>query len=531
MSLATRAVARILRLPPALTDRITTHKARAVRMRDGVILRTDHYAPALPDCPTVLIRTPYGRGGPLRLAARAMAERGFHVVVQSCRGTFDSGGVFEPMRRERDDGLDTLDWLRCQPWHTGPVGMFGPSYVGFVQWAVAADAGADLKALAVSVTASQFRDSTYAGGGFSLDTVLTWSNIVTAQGGPRLAGLVELLRGQPRLKAGLAHPTLSEADTVAVGAPVAFYQEWLVESAPDAPYWAERGHAPRIAEVEAPVLSIGGWYDIFLPWQLADYAALRAAGRSPHLVVGPWHHGSPALVRAAARGAVDWFRAHLRGEPGLVPDRPVRLHVGGADEWRDFDEWPPPARTREWFLEAGGGLGPDRPDEGEVGRFRYDPADPTPAVGGPRLIGNIAGQRDNRQLEARPDVLTFTGAVLSAPVEVIGPVRALVRMRSTLPYGDVFVRLCDVHPDGRSVNVCDGLTRVDDGRGDVTVDLWPTAYRFGVGHRIRVQVSGGAHPRFARNPGTGAPLGAAGPLKASWRTVLAGSVIELPETG
>jgi putative CocE/NonD family hydrolase len=111
--------------------------------------------------------------------------------------------------------------------------------------------------------------------------------------------------------------------------------------------------------------------------------------------------------------------------------------------------------------------------------------------------------------------------VLTGPVEVIGPVTVSVRLRSSSPHFDVFARVCDVTPDGRSENVCDGLTRVDettptdaDGSRTVEVTLWPTAYRWLVGHRLRLQVAGGAHPRYSRNPGTGEPLGSATRLVA-----------------
>ena len=149
-----------------------------VRARDGVRLRTDHYAPRLPGAPTVLIRTPYGRGGPMRLLGRLIAGRGLHLVIQACRGTDGSDGLFDPLAHERDDGLDTVDWLRRQPWYTGRFGMFGASYQGFVQWALAADAGEELAAMVAVVTASATRDSTYAGESFALDTVLTWAELL-----------------------------------------------------------------------------------------------------------------------------------------------------------------------------------------------------------------------------------------------------------------------------------------------------------------------------------------------------------------
>ncbi|MFI2712502.1 CocE/NonD family hydrolase [Micromonospora sp. NPDC018662] len=532
MRLVTRLAAAALRLPAARAGRVAVTRDIPVRVRDGITLRTDHYAPDLPGAACVLIRTPYGRGGPIRLLVHLVAERGFHVVIQSCRGTYGSGGEFAPLVHERDDGLDTLDWLRRQPWWTGVFGMFGASYQGFVQWAVAAEAGDELRAMVAVVTASATRDSTYAGESFALDTVLTWAELLQAQTVPWLARQWELKRGQPRLIRALAHLPLVEADRVATGVTVPFFQEWLRHHTPDADYWRARVFGDRITEVGAPVAMVSGWQDIFLPAQLDDYARLRAAGARPRLTVGPWTHGSPGLLVAALRDGLDWFDEHLAGRaasPRAGTERaPVRVHVGGVGGgWRDLPDWPPPATPTRWHLRAGGGLSPTPPVAGPPDRFRYDPADPTPSLGGPLLVAQRAGAVDNRPVEARPDVLTYTSDPVDGPVEVVGPVHAEIHLRSELSYLDVFVRLCDVDRRGRSWNVCDGLVRVEPGRFPpgpsgvvrVPVTLWPTAYRFAPGHRLRVQVSGGAHPRWARNPGTGEPLGTAVTLRAGWREV------------
>ncbi len=474
--------------------------------------------------------------------------------MQSCRGTFGSDGSFEPLVHERDDGLDTVEWLRRQPWYGGRFGMFGVSYQGFVQWALAAEVGDEMAAMVAVVTASQTRDSTYAGESFSLDTVLTWAELLSAQTVPWWSRQVELKRGQPRLTAGLAHLPLADADRVATGATVPFFQEWLREVAPDADYWRPRVFDTRVADVAGPVLMITGWYDIFLPAQLADFAVLRDAGRSPHLRIGPWTHGGPALLGAALREGLTWFDRHLRAEtpaaadpaadrrrtvrrrdPAADPaadraavDPPVRVHVGGpGGGWRDLADWPPPSRPVDWHLAAGGRLDAAAPGPSAPSRLRYDPTDPTPSLGGPLLVGQRAGAYDNRPLEARPDVLTFTSAPLESTCALAGPVGATVYVRSELPHFDVFVRLCDVDPAGRSENVCDGLVRVAPGRFPadadgvlaVPVPMWPVARRFAAGHRLRLQVSGGAHPRYARNPGTGEPLGSAVVLRAGGREV------------
>jgi uncharacterized protein len=192
----------------------------------------------------------------------------------------------------------------------------------------------------------------------------------------------------------------------------------------------------------------------------------------------------------------------------------VRVHVGGCSQWRDLSEWPPPqTRTRPWYLGPDGALSDQPPGQAGSSSFHYDPSDPTPSVGGPVLSG-AAGSVDNTRLEARPDVLTFTSAPLPEALEILGPVSARLRIRASNPHHDVFARLCDVDPRGRSRNICDGLIRhqPDDRAGDETTIIVPmssTAYRFSAGHRIRLQVSGGAHPRYARNTGTAEPLATA----------------------
>ncbi|RLP93031.1 CocE/NonD family hydrolase [Micromonospora sp. BL4] len=549
-----RLVARVagaaLRLPATRLGPVRVTRDIPVRVRDGVVLRTDHYAPHARQAPTVLIRTPYGRGGPLRLLGRLLAARGRHAVIQSCRGTGGSGGTFAPLVHERDDGVDTLDWLRRQPWWSGALGMFGVSYQGFAQWALAADAGDDLRAMVAVVTASATRDSTYAGESFALDTVLTWAELLHAQTVPWLARQRELKRGQPRLAAALEHLPLTGADRVATGVTIPFFQEWLRHHTPDAAYWRTRVFADRVSRVRAPVIMVSGWHDIFLPAQLDDYATLRASGARPRLVVGPWTHGSPGLFVAALTEGLTWLDAHLTGpaqageqsqDAGSSGSAPVRLFVGGAGGgWRDLPDWPPPAADTAWHLHPGGELAPRAPVPSAPDEFRYDPADPTPSLGGPLLVAQRAGPVDNRSVEARPDVLTYTSAPLDRLIEVIGPVHAEIHVRSELAHLDVFVRLCDVDRRGRSWNVCDGLVRVAPGRFPadasgvrrVPVPLWPTAYRFAAGHRLRVQVAGGAHPRWARNPGTGEPLGTAVTLRAGWRQVLHDptypSVLRLP---
>jgi putative CocE/NonD family hydrolase len=540
MSLASRTLERLLHLPAPVTRAVRVHRDLAVTTRDGVVLRTDHWEPRLRSASTILIRSPYGRAGVIGLVSgRLLAERGYHVVLQSCRGTFDSGGgAFDPMRYEREDGLDTVQWVQRQPWFDGNLFTYGPSYLGFTQWAIAAEAGPALKGMLTAVTASAFRDPTYAGGAYSLDTILNWATLTSNQGGSMLSFLLKQNRAQARLRRAWQHLPLSEVDAVVTGKEIQFFQDWLKHTEPADPYWDVRGN-PDVAKVTAPVCMVGGWYDIFLPWQLRDYATLRAAGATPRLVIGPWTHADQGLLGASMREGMAWFKAALNGGP----EGGVRVHLGGTGEWRALPDWPPPAHpTTSWLLGPAGQLTPAAATtstgstvDDEPARFRYDPADPTPSPGGP-LLTPQAGRTDNGPVEARRDVLVYTTEPLAADLESLGPVSALVKVRASAEFFDVFVRVCEVDPAGRSENITDGLVRVSPGHfppdehgvRPVEVELWPMGYVFRRGYRIRVQLAGAAHPRYARNPGTGDPLGTATRLRTVDYEVFGSSTLTLP---
>ena len=178
------------------------------------------------------------------------------------------------------------------------------------------------------------------------------------------------------------------------------------------------------------------------------------------------------------------------------------FHDGG-----EADSWPPPANPIPYYLHSSRQLATAAPEsKSSPDVYRYNPADPTPSLGGP-LLTPPNGALDNRSLEVRPDVLTYTSAPLAEDVEVIGAVEAELFVRSSIGETDFFVRLCNVYPDGRSINICDGLRRIRPGDGEVqpdgslriVVDMAQTAIRFRAGHSIRIQVSSGAHPRYTRN--------------------------------
>jgi putative CocE/NonD family hydrolase len=491
-----------------------------VPMDDGVELIADLYLPVgtvTPPLPTIVIRSPYGRHGSLTHAP-ALARDGFTVLVQSCRGTSGSGGSFVPQLDEQRDGMATHRWVRRQPWFTGTVATFGESYLGYTQWAVAGrmwreDPDNAPDALCLNVTMADFGAITWENGAFSLGSALHWSRMMDLKGLRGVLVKVRLALGPDRklLNAYGVLP-LSDADTAVAGHPINWYQDWLAHENLTDDYWTRQSHAASVPDVMAPVYMATGWYDVFLPWQLQTYAQLVAAGRPPRLTVGPWGHMSDQSPHVAE--SIAFLKEHFAGTP-TTRRAPVRAFLTGIGQWHDLPVWPPPGTTAQrWHLHAAGLLDPRAPDGG-ITRYTYDPDRPTPAVGGPGLR-LTAGPVDNSTHELRTDVTVFRSPPLEHAVVIAGEPVARIRFRSTAPSADVFVRICDVYPDGSSMTVCDGIRRIgsvgtaatdpqpdDDGFAQVEVRLWPVFHSFAAGHRIGLQVSSGAHPRWGRNPGTG----------------------------
>ncbi|MEV6166225.1 CocE/NonD family hydrolase [Streptomyces sp. NPDC052052] len=497
------------RLPAKLHD-VGWEPGLVVPAADGSPLITDHYFPrAEGDFPTLLVRSPYGRGLPWSpMYGLLFAEQGFHVVLQSCRGTGGSGGAFDLWRNEAGDGRATVSWLREQPWFNGTLGTVGPSYLGYVQWALALDPPPELKAMVVQVGLHDPYALFHTDGALHLETALVVGAGMTYQHQGMAPFLRATLRLQRRLREVTTAQPLRGAYAPALGGPIPWLDNAMAHPDAEDPHWHGASLATAASRLRVPTSLITGWQDALVDQTFAQYDRLRRAGCETSLLVGPWTHTS-ALQQGwpeVFTESLAWLRAHLYADrSGLRPTR-VRVHIGSENAWRNLDDWPPVTTVGQWFPTIQGHLIQQEPrDRAPLKSFRHDPEDPTPSLGGP-LLSRTAGPRDNSRLEAREDVLTFTSPPLTEPVDVLGPVSARLSVSTDTGHADVFTRLCDVDTRGRSVNVCDGLGRLRaEGQEPVqiTVPMSSTAHRFAVGHRIRWQISGGAHPRYARNPGNG----------------------------
>ena len=500
----------MLRLPAPTTGyTVSTVK---IPMRDGVELVADHYEPTGDTEPvgTLLLRGPYGRGFPFSLLFGALyAARGYRVLMQSVRGTFGSGGVFQPMVHEAADGADTVAWLRQQPWFTGRFATIGISYLGFTQWALLQDPPPELAAAVITAGPHDFSASAWGTGSFTVNDFLGWSHLVAHQEDPgRIRATIRQLRAQKSVARAAGEVPLGAAGRALLGNRAPWWESWLEPPDNGDPFWESLRFGDALEQVGVPVLLLSGWQDLFLPQTLQQYRRLRDRGVDVALTMGPWNHTQLLFggLRTIATETQEWLDTHLGGRPTQARSGRVRFFVKG-EGWRELPDWPPTTTERALYLQPGGGLveTPPSPAVSSSASFRYDPADPTPTIGG-RLLSPDGGYRDDTALAARRDVLSFTSDVLTDDLYVHGNPVAELAHSSDNPHVDVFVRISEVDPKGRSRNVSDGYRRLDGTPQDgdtVSLELDAIAHRFRAGSRIRVLIAGGSHPRYARNLGTG----------------------------
>jgi putative CocE/NonD family hydrolase len=528
---ADRLTTRLQRLPAPIDD-YTVARELPTPMRDGAVLLSDVYTPTTTCKGTLLVRSPYGWQLPFAtLTGSVYASRGYRVVLARCRGTFGSGGTFEPMGREVEDGADTVKWMRQQPWFVGRLATFGGSYLGFTQWALFMDPPPELVTAVISVAPHDFHAAVYQNGAFNLQDFLGWADQMAHQEDPLVQRLISMASSRRRLSQVLDSLSLVEAGERLLAGRSSWYRDWASRRDPGDSMWSPMKLHKALERVKVPVLLQSGWQDLFLPQTLEQHAWLAERGVDVALTVGPWTH-SELITKGGSlivRETLDWLDEHLGAGKLRARVASSKIFVTGADQWRDLPAWPPATRDHVLYPHADGGLGEQpSPDRGRA-TFTYDPADPTPTMGGRTLMQG--GYTDDTSLGARRDVLTFTGPLLSTPLEVIGRPGVELAHVTDNAHADLFVRLSEVHADGTSRNVSDGFVRLDPGAADGRhrLELDAIAHRFAAGHRIRLVVAGGCHPHWERNLGTGEDPATSVRLAPSQRTIeLASSRLVLP---
>ena len=528
--------------PPAFAKGLDCRIAQSVRipMRDGVALYATLHLPLEEGVfPAVLVRTAYNRANNYD---RYFTAHGMALILQDTRGRYDSEGVHNPFVNEAEDGEDTIRWIARQPWCNGRVGMYGPSYLAAVQF-LAAPRCPDLFTAAAPMFMSGdcWKRAYYCDGAFSL--ALTWSWLCF-----EVPGRVSKAAQMPRLdvKKILMSLPVAEMDLLTGAGRVPAFQDYVRRNRYGGHPWELLNIRARAGAFKTPALLLGGWYDNYAAEAVDTFLAFRREAATPalrdshRLLLGPWSHGFHGTTRL---GEMDygpealredsapqrWLDGLLHGKPASAfMEKPVRLFIMGINQWRDEDDWPlPRTRFTPYYLHDHGRLDTLTPTASEEpDRYTYDPADPVPTLGGNHSVGPYnpglysfckPGAFDQRPLANRPDIRSYSTDPLDADTEVTGPVKLMLYAASSAPDTDFVARLIDVYPDGRAMNITEGILRARF-REDIwgapklmtpgtvyafTLDLQVTANVFLKGHRIRLDVTSSNFPIWDRNLNTG----------------------------
>jgi putative CocE/NonD family hydrolase len=516
--------------PQAVTLHAQTRSVFRIPMRDGVRLSTNVFMP-IPSGKhqALLVRTPYGKGTALLPGYKLFTDNGFVVVVQDVRGRYASEGVFRPPVQEDNDGNDTINWIARQPWSDGAVGMLGGSYVGIAQWKAALTRNPHLRAIFPIVAGSdEYLDRFYSpGGALKLGHRMQW-----------IAENVALpFHPRPPFDQFIFHRPLRTMDRLVTGQSVGFFQESLNHPTYDA-YWRSRSTRERLQDTNVPAFIVGGWYDNYVESDIATFTELRRYNMSEEFSGVSFGRDARVNLRPLQ---LSWFSHWMRG-PQPVPDfshAPVRIFVMGANRWRDEQEWPI-ARTKytPLYLAAGRILSIE-PRAAGKDEFVYDPENPAPTRGGAICCNSKVfppGPMDQRDVEARPDVLVYSTGALKEDVEVTGEVNVILHVSTSARDTDFTAKLVDVFPNGHARNLCDGILRLRYRNGlrkaelakpgevyTVRIKAGVTSNVFKAGHRIRIEISSSNFPRFDRNPNTGRSIADEQEQYAARQTVFYGS--------
>jgi hypothetical protein len=427
---------------------------------------------------------------------------------------------------EVEDGYDTLEWIIAQSWSNGIVGMWGDSYYGYTQWAAVASGHPALKAIVPRVTSADLR-------------VLTewWGDGVVPLYG---ADYLTHFWADPLVYAfepDFAHRPLAEAfdeGLAAIGTRSAGFDRMLRVDSPGGFRQYPGGHP--FDRLKIPVLHSVGWFDNILPYSMADYDDLIArpeldglqylvADATDHenyhlreVPIAPENDHDNINDEAVARmmpsylgPGLDFFDVFLKGKADAGSVARVAWFLGN-DDWRRSPTWPPPgARELRLYLGAaeraasgpeGGALLAAPEASRAATRWVHDPADLVPST--PlNPFAFLLCWPDEREVQSRSDVLTFTTEPMSEPLDLTGPATAHLAVGSSFSSMHVMVKLCDVDPDGAAHMLLRGeqLVRDPDPGRLVDVPLSHTGHRLLPGHSLRVSVASSDFPLYLPHPG------------------------------
>ncbi|UCC19077.1 MAG: CocE/NonD family hydrolase [Promethearchaeota archaeon] len=554
-----------------------------IEMNDGVKLATDIYMPRKifnnkSKCPTILIRLPYWKDI-FSFLGYGYAAYGFVAVIQDIRGTGHSSGFNYYLFTEREDGLQTLQWISKQYWYDGKIGMVGASYFGITQLAISWD-NKYLTCISPSITSTL--NLWKNNGGLQIHALTTsiyriMLNIATHREIPQVQTLTKLMyerflnpkyalfndsiKKKSQLKLSqLKGKSIKEIQDLLVAyynvknfdpskrsykVYFNFLNDFLITQGLDKDTHKMSGFLEMNTKyLSQPVFMLAGWQDMFLEKQLEDFLDIKKnavgdAEKYSKMLIGPWAHAAIGHPESRIRNSgmleffkslinLNWNRYWLVDKKDKFPDlnKPsIKYWVMGKKAWKYTEEWPPKKiRYRQLFIHSKGKANSikgdgiltfEEPTEELEDIYIFDPMNPVITKGGRNLL-ILKGAQNQKDAERRSDVLVYSTKPLKEALEITGPVKMLLYASSSAKDTDFMVKLVDVFPRGKALNILDGGIRARFRNGNDTpsliqpgkvysyeINLGNTSNYFRKGHRIRIEITSSNFPRFDINSNLG----------------------------
>ncbi len=477
-----------------------------VPMRDGLELLTDIYLPTpeAKNLPCILLRLPGGRSAEPWKSYAALSAYGYVIAIQDTRSSIDPEGKTLPYLSDgwfkHMDGYDAVEWLAKSEYTNGKIGTLGFSAAGLTQVLMAPTAPPSLKCQYIGVApGSLYHHAIFPGGQLLKNQVEGWLGIYA-----RDQGVLAQVCNQP------------------------FYNH----------FWEHLDAVKAAPLIKVPALHYGGWYDTFLQGTIDGFTSRQNDGGigakgTQKLIIGPWTHYYPLSTKlgdfevpmAGYQPPFNmapncWFDHYLKDvQNGINDVPPVTYFVMGpfdgeassGNVWKSSKVWPVPAALTPFYLADHKKIVKNILDSKASFSYKYDPESPIPTLGGNNLFLE-SGPKDQRIIEGRCDVLTFTSDLLTEDMEITGPLKAKIFFSSDKHDTDIVVRLTDVYPDGKSILISDGIYRTgfyhlneanSSKPKEIEVDLGSTSIVFAKGHSFRVTICSSNYPKFEKNLNVG----------------------------
>lgn len=484
-------------------------------MSDGILLATYCF---LPQCdkktfPTIFVRSCYPHQKEfLDMQGEEYSKRGFAYVYQWCRGTGASDGVWEPNVNDRQDGLDTLNWLAQQDFVEN-IGYMGDSYLAMTGWCMADAVPEKVKTMFLGVYGTDRFVSAYKDGLFRQDILTSWA--MGNAGTPIAADQTESYKFMPQ----------KSVDEKLWGVRLNWYRDWISNTQRNDPYW-QQGFWKMLKEIPSkiriPLYIKEGWYDHHLGSALVSYADLSPESRAHSVLkIGPWNHGyQPVISHQCIENLVDdsvqaplsWFTEVLMEKK--LPEQAVYTYVIGEDRWQKSDSFPLKiSGFKEYFLSCGDCSLSETAsaDEASV-TYTYDPNDPVPAYGGESLFANMdkVGSLPQSAVGERADVVSFVSEPIGEPIHIGGSISVELSVSSSADDTAFYAKLMEVFPDGTAVNIRGSITTLGFRNGNlsrveytpgsiekISINMWDINWKIGKGSKIRLDISSSYFPEYS----------------------------------